>query len=138
MALGTYVTRGKESLVAVRAYREGLVLHQLYFADEVRDYGEIDTGKGPVRREEVKLALRLVEALKRPTFDPQAFEDTYRARVEKAAREKARGKPIREEQPAAPRGHRGGPDGGPPEELWQARTGERPAAQGPARDESRK
>ena len=121
VALGTYVTRGKESLVAVRAYREGLVLHQLYFADEVRDYGEIDTGKGPVRREEVKLALRLVEALKRPTFDPQAFEDTYRARVEKAAREKARGKPIREEQPAAPRGIVVDLMGGPPEELGRHR-----------------
>ena len=104
VALGTYVTRGKESLVAIRTYQGGLVLHHLCFADEIRDYGEIDTGKAPVRREELKLALRLVEALKRPTFDPKAFEDTYRARVEKAAREKARGKPIREEPTATPRG----------------------------------
>jgi DNA end-binding protein Ku len=104
VALGTFVARGKESLVAVRTFQGGLVLHHLYFADEVRDYGEIDTGKGPARREELKLALRLVEALKRPAFDPKAFEDTYRARVEKAAREKARGKPVREEPAAAPRG----------------------------------
>ncbi len=104
VALGTFVTRGKENLVAVRTFQGGLVLHHLYFADEVRDYGEIDTGKGPARREELKLALRLVEALKRPAFDPKAFEDTYRARVEKAAREKARGKPVREEPAAAPRG----------------------------------
>lgn len=104
VALGTFVTRGKESLVAVRTFQRGLVLHHLYFADEVRDYGEIDAGKGPARREELKLALRLVEALERPAFDPKAFEDTYRARVEKAAREKARGKPIREEPAAAPRG----------------------------------
>lgn len=104
VALGTHVMRGKENLVAIRAYRRGLVLHNLYFADEVRDFGEIETGKDPVRREELKLALRLVEALRRPVFDPAAFEDTYRARVEKAAREKSRGKPIREERPAAPRG----------------------------------
>ena len=104
VALGTYVMRGKENLVAIRAYREGLVLHSPYFADEVRDFGEIEVGKGPVRREELKLALRLVEALRRPVFNPKAFEDTYRARVEEAAREKARGKPIRVEPPAASRG----------------------------------
>jgi DNA end-binding protein Ku len=104
VALGTYVTRGKETLVAIRAYRNGLVLHHLFFADEVRDYAEIDVGKGPVRREELQLAVRLVEALRRPAFDPEAFEDTYRARVEKAAREKARGKSIGEEKPAPRRG----------------------------------
>src|SRR5262245_24723206 len=48
VALGTYVMRGKENLVAIRAYRGGLVLHTLYFADEVREFAEIDTGKGPV------------------------------------------------------------------------------------------
>jgi DNA end-binding protein Ku len=104
VALGTHVMRGKENLVAIRAYRGGLVLHTLYFADEVRDFGEIEVGKGPVRREELKLALRLVEALRRPVFKPEAFEDTYRARVEEAAGEKARGKPIRYERPAASQG----------------------------------
>jgi DNA end-binding protein Ku len=104
VALGTYVTRGKETVVAIRAYRGGLVLHKLYFADEVRDFGEIVTGNGRVRPEELQLARRLVEALRRSAFDPRAFEDTYRARVEKAAREKARGKPILAERPAEARG----------------------------------
>ena len=104
VALGTYVIRGKENLIAIRAYRGGLVLHTLYFADEVRDFGEIDKAKGPVQREELKLALRLVEALRQPVFNPESFKDTYRARVEQAAREKARGKPLRDERPAAPRG----------------------------------
>jgi DNA end-binding protein Ku len=93
--------RGKENLVAVRAYQGGLILHTLYFADEVRDFGEIDIGKASTRREEKQLALRLVQALRRPAFDPAAFEDTYRARVEKAARAKARGKALPEGRPAA-------------------------------------
>jgi len=96
--------RGKEHVVAIRAYQGGLVLHTLYFADEVRDFGEIETGKGPIRREERELALRLVEALKQPAFTPEAFEDSYRARVEKAARAKAQGKAIRDERPAETRG----------------------------------
>jgi DNA end-binding protein Ku len=92
VALGTYVMRGKENLVAIRAYQKGLVLHTLHFADEVRDFGEIETGKGALRREELQLALRLVETFRRPTFAPGDFEDTYRARVLAAARQKARGK----------------------------------------------
>jgi DNA end-binding protein Ku len=104
VALGTYVMRGKENLVAIRAYQRGLILHTLYFADEVRDFEEIETGKGAVRREEMQLALRLVETLRRPAFAPADFEDTYRARVQAAAREKARGKAIRDEAPAEPKG----------------------------------
>ena len=99
VALGTYVMRGKENLVAIRAYEGGLILHTLYFADEVRDFREVPLGKGASRREEKQLALRLVEALRRPAFDPEAFEDTYRASVEKAARAKARGKALPEERP---------------------------------------
>jgi DNA end-binding protein Ku len=104
LALGTYVMRGKENLVAIRAYQRGLILHTLYFADEIRDFTEIELGKGAVRPEEMQLALRLVEALRRPAFDPERFEDTYRARVEKAARAKARGKVLPEERPAEARG----------------------------------
>lgn len=78
------------------------VLHTLYFADEVRDFSEIETGKGTIRREEMQLALRLVETLRRPAFHPEDFEDTYRARVEAAARQKARGKAVPAERPAEP------------------------------------
>jgi DNA end-binding protein Ku len=104
VALGTYVMRGKENLVAIRAYQRGLVLHTLYFADEVRDFSEIETGKGTIRREEMQLALRLVETLRRPAFHAEDFEDTYRARVEAAARQKARGKAVPAERPAEPEG----------------------------------
>src|SRR5438045_5225760 len=42
VALAKYVMRGKESLVLIRAAQSGLMLHTMYFADEVRDFGEID------------------------------------------------------------------------------------------------
>jgi DNA end-binding protein Ku len=100
-ALGTHVMRGKEHVVAIRANRGGLALHTLYFADEVRDFTEIEIGRGPVRREERELALRLVETLKRPAFVPEAFEDSYRTRVEKAARAKAQGKAGVHDEPRA-------------------------------------
>src|SRR5262249_18487091 len=36
IALATFVMRGKENLVAIRADNDGLILHTLFFADEVR------------------------------------------------------------------------------------------------------
>ena len=138
VALGTYVMRGKENLVAIRAYQGGLVLHTLYFADEVRDFREIETGKGTIRREEMQLALRLIETLRRPAFDPEDFEDTYRARVEAAARAKARGKAVRRRAARGAGGQGGGPDGGPPAEpeAQADQTGSREARAPPRRTET--
>jgi hypothetical protein len=42
VALARFILRDKESLVLIRASQEGLVLHTMYFHDEVRDFGEID------------------------------------------------------------------------------------------------
>ena len=56
VALATFVMRGKESLVLIRPAQDGLMLHTMYFADEVRDFGEIEKGKS------VKLARRRARA----------------------------------------------------------------------------
>ncbi|MGH2405626.1 MAG: Ku protein, partial [bacterium] len=44
VALAKFVMRGKESVVLIRPAQGGLMLHTMYFADEVRDFGEIDKG----------------------------------------------------------------------------------------------
>src|SRR6266498_2549621 len=64
VALATFVMRGKESLVLVRPAQDGLMLHTMYFADEVRDFGEIEKGKSVKLREgELGLAERLIDEL---------------------------------------------------------------------------
>src|SRR5712692_9941932 len=45
VALATCVLRGKERLVLLPPAPPGLLLHTMYFADDVRDVGEIDTGE---------------------------------------------------------------------------------------------
>src|SRR5580765_8079691 len=44
VALAKFTTRGKESLVLIRSAQKGLMLHFMYFADEVRDFSEVDKG----------------------------------------------------------------------------------------------
>jgi DNA end-binding protein Ku len=45
VAIAELVSRGKEQLVLIRPYRKGLVLHTMYYADEVRDFKEVPKGE---------------------------------------------------------------------------------------------
>jgi DNA end-binding protein Ku len=45
VAVARFVMRGKENLVLIRAAQGGLMLHTMYFADEVRGFGEVDKGQ---------------------------------------------------------------------------------------------
>jgi DNA end-binding protein Ku len=103
VALGKLVMRGKENLVLIRAARGGLMLHQMYYADEVRDFNEIPKGQGTTTEAELNLATRLVEDLSETTFQPEQFRDEYRDRLMEVIQHKAAGKDITiqpEEQPA--------------------------------------
>ena len=103
VALATYLMRGKENLVALRAVDGVLVLHTLFFADEIRARPKLSREPARSRSEEIALARRLIGALARDTFEPERYEDTYRDRVLEAARAKANGRTIEAAEPAASR-----------------------------------
>jgi DNA end-binding protein Ku len=95
VALAKFVMRGKESLVLIRSAQDGLMLHTMYFADEVRDFGEIDKGQSAKLREgELDLALRLVEELSHDDFKPEQYTDEYRLRVLDLVNLKVEGKEV--------------------------------------------
>jgi DNA end-binding protein Ku len=89
-----FVWRGRENVAAMRAHDSTLVLHTLFFADEVRDSKEIGTPKAEVRDAELRLAKRLVNELRVDEFDPTKHHDVFRERLEHAAQEKAKGRPL--------------------------------------------
>jgi len=95
VALAKYVMRGKESLVLIRASQGGLMLHAMYFADEIRDFGEIDKGKdATIKPGELALAQKLIEELSNPDFKPDQYHDEYRGRVLAVVESKVEGKEI--------------------------------------------
>jgi DNA end-binding protein Ku len=102
-ALATFVMRGKENLVAIRTADHHLVLHTLFFADEVHDAPRVSGDKGAVRGTEVQLAKRLIDELASESFKPERFEDAYRQRVLEAAKAKAKGQTLKVEEPGEPR-----------------------------------
>jgi DNA end-binding protein Ku len=104
VALATFVMRGKESLVLIRPAQDGLMLHTMYFADEVRDFGEIEKGKSVKLREgELALAERLIGELSHDEFKPEQYEDQYRGRVLELVNSKVEGKEITAAAPEAQR-----------------------------------
>lgn len=104
VAVGRYNARGKSYVVMIRPYQKGLALHQLYYADEVRPFDDVEIGDD-VRfsSAEEDLAEKLIETLRQDAFDPTRYRDDYSDRVREAAEQKAEGMEITTspEQPPA-------------------------------------
>jgi len=104
VALAKFVMRGKENLVLIRPAMAGLMLHSMYFADEVRNFDEISKGESAkINEAETNLAIRLIDELSNEEFRPEQFEDEYRQRVLELVEQKAQGKQITVAAPQAPR-----------------------------------
>ena len=97
VALGRYTMRGKEHLVLIRPYAKGLILHTLYYADEVKAVDEFDRAVNePVKEAELTLAKKLIDELTQKKFDPAQYHDNYRDRVNEAAHKKIEGQEATE------------------------------------------
>ena len=104
VALAKFVMRGKESLVLIRASQDRLMLHTMYFADEVRDIGEIDAAQtAKIRDGELDLAVRLIDDLTHEEFAPTQYADEYRERVLELINKKVEGQEITVAPAEAPR-----------------------------------
>lgn len=100
VALAKFVLRGRENLVLVRSAQSGLMLHTMYFADEVRNFDEISKGESAkISGAETNLALRLIDELSSEQFNPEQYEDEYRQRVLNLVNTKAEGKEITMAEP---------------------------------------
>jgi DNA end-binding protein Ku len=93
-AVGRYAARGKQYIVQLRAIPGGLVMQQLLYAPEVRTITELEIEEAPVRDTELALAKQLIAQISSKVFDPTAYEDEVRKRVEAAVQKKVEGEEI--------------------------------------------
>ncbi len=91
-AVVRFVMGTREYHALVRAGDGKLVLHTLYYADEVR---ELEARWKPVQPspQEVELAIKLVDALARD-FEPTKYHDEHRAKLMELIQAKAEGKQV--------------------------------------------
>lgn len=95
VAVGRYSTRGREQLVLLRPSGPGLVMHGLYYADEVRSFDDIELEDGIEFKDgEVDLAHQLIDRLASDDFKPDKYEDEYRQSVLEAIDKKVAGEEI--------------------------------------------
>ena len=94
VGVANWVSAGKQHLVVLRPYEDGLILHTMYYADEVRDFGAIDIERTSVRDKEVAMAETLIDQLTEKKFNPLQFEDEYRGQLLNRIKAKAQGKAI--------------------------------------------
>ena len=90
VGIAAYAARGNAYIVMVRPFETGLAMHQLRYADEVKPWDAIDLPELPrPKPAELELARSLVHQLEHHAFDPTAYHDEVKARVEKLLAEKA-------------------------------------------------
>jgi len=96
VAIGRFVMRSKEALVAIRAVEGVLVLETMRYADEVlapdRDGAIPEPTSAPTERE-MEMARQLVGSLT-TTFDPEKYHDEYREELLALIDRKASGEEI--------------------------------------------
>jgi len=104
VALGSLAMHGREHSVVVRAGENGLLLHTLFYANEVRSGEEYRSSEG-VAPKELDLARQVVRSMA-AKFDAarlkDAFEERLRALVEKRVAEAVSPRGQQEARTAAP------------------------------------
>jgi DNA end-binding protein Ku len=93
-AVAKWAARGKQYIVQLRAVAGGIVMQQLLYAPEVRSIDELDIAATPVKDQELALAKQLIAQISADTFDPTAYKDDVKARIEAAIERKVEGKEI--------------------------------------------
>ena len=93
-ALGRWAARGKQYIVMIRPVADGLIMQQLLYATEVRSMKEIEIPKAEVKEAELKLARQLIDQQVSDKFDPTAYVDEVRTRVEAEIQKKVEGQEI--------------------------------------------
>lgn len=105
VGIANYVLRNRGNIGVLKPYQDVLVLNQMRYVAELRDFHELKLPENEgLRDQEIELALTLIGQLTVP-FDPSKYRDTYVEDLKRIIDEKAAGvKPAprgKEPQPTA-------------------------------------
>lgn len=93
-AVAKITMHGREHVVILRPSERGIMLHTMYYVDEIRDVGEFSPHRNLVSEKELKLAKSLIDSLV-TDFQPKKYKDSYRENLMKLIAAKAKGKDIK-------------------------------------------
>jgi DNA end-binding protein Ku len=93
-ALARYAARGKNYLVLLRPFGDGLIMQQLRYHDELRPFSEVPIGPAEVREPELRLAKQIIEQIANDRFEPESYEDEVRQQTMELIEKKVAGQEI--------------------------------------------
>jgi DNA end-binding protein Ku len=83
----------REHIVILRPNGKGVVLHTMFYADEIRQVDEFRTDTSQVKEKELALAKMLIDSLI-AEFEPQKYQDTYRTNLQAMIQAKLEGQQV--------------------------------------------
>ena len=88
----------REHIVILRPGPQGILLHTMYYRDEIRQVEEFRTDRSLVKDKELDLAVTLVKSLE-AQFEPEKYKDEYRENLKAMIKAKVEGKEVVETAP---------------------------------------
>ena len=89
----------REHIVILRPGEHGILLHTMYYRDEIRQVEEFRTDRSLVKDKELELAMTLVKSLE-AEFVPEKYKDDYRENLKAMIKAKVEGREVVETAPA--------------------------------------
>jgi DNA end-binding protein Ku len=104
VGVASYSARGKQYIVSLRPFNEGLIMHQLRYAAEVKPWSEVPLPDLPeLKPAELGLAKQIIQQIASETWHPEKYKDEVQERMISLIQQKVEGQEITI-QPEAPTG----------------------------------
>ena len=104
VGVASYSARGKSYIVSLRPFQNGLIMHQLRYAEEVKPWSEVPLPELPeLKAAELGLAKQIIQQIAHETFEPTKYKDEVQSRMRELIAQKVEGQEITA-QPEAPTG----------------------------------
>jgi len=94
VGIGTLMMHQRDYTVFLRPYQHGLVLHTMYFSNEIRqlpEYGVLEHVN--IKPQEIKLTEQLIASLTEP-FRPKQYHNEFQERLKRLIEAKQQGKTV--------------------------------------------
>src|SRR5580704_8026767 len=92
-ALAKIAMHNREHIVIVRPGKKGILLHTMFYQDEIRQVDEFRTDTDLVKPNELAMANMLIDTLK-AEFEPAKYHDTYRDNLMQMIEAKKEGQKV--------------------------------------------
>jgi DNA end-binding protein Ku len=104
VGIASYSARGKQYIVLLRPFENGLIMHQLRYAEEVKPWTDLPLLDLPeLKPAELGLAKQIIQQIAHETFAPEKYKDEVQGRMRELIAQKVEGQEITV-SPEAPSG----------------------------------